>query len=246
MLDTEELLRLLAHPCRRRILLLLTAGAYNVGDLQQALGKRQAYISQQLARLRQVEVVDCQRKGVECVYSLRDNVKGSILRGMLKLSSALQSADPGCTFVLAGRSRSELLHAVYSATRDIPCQVIDVVTYEPMLAEFDRSLDQNGRRGCGQKEALRPSIVAFALCPQGGEGAWSPPHCAHDVALALGHQGVQVVQECGACVMDENALADRKHRRDSTPRGMSDLPRRGQHAFTFPMGSQTMQEQRDV
>ncbi len=221
MLDTEKLLRLLALPSRRRILLLLTTGTFSVSELQQFLGKDQPYVSQQLANLRRAHVVECQRDGRACLYSLANDIRGAVLRGVLKLSSALQAADLGCTFVLTGMSRSDLLRAVRLVTTDIPCKTIDLVTYEPYLEPAE--------------ETSSPSVVVFGLQPRvdGATRSQQSLRCAHHVALDLTRQGVQVFKECNACIASKKHCAD--------PSGSEDQSQRRDMAVAL----ETMQRQHD-
>ncbi|WP_226782702.1 ArsR/SmtB family transcription factor [Oceaniglobus trochenteri] len=65
-------MRALSNPSRLLILCKLVEGPASVGTLEQALGLGQAYVSQQLARLRQDGVVGATRKGRTVVYALKD------------------------------------------------------------------------------------------------------------------------------------------------------------------------------
>lgn len=63
----------LAHPERLSILALLSDGECCVCELAARLGQRQAYVSQQLAVLRQAGLVTCRRAGWQIVYRLADD-----------------------------------------------------------------------------------------------------------------------------------------------------------------------------
>lgn len=65
-------MRALSNPSRLMILCKLVEGPASVGTLETALGLGQAYVSQQLARLRADGVVAAQREGRHVVYSLAD------------------------------------------------------------------------------------------------------------------------------------------------------------------------------
>ncbi len=65
---TTALFRALMHPTRLAILDLLRHGEQCVCHLEAHLGKRQAYISQQLMVLREVGLVDDQRDGLNVYY----------------------------------------------------------------------------------------------------------------------------------------------------------------------------------
>lgn len=63
-----RLFRILSHPARLDLLACLRAGEACVCHLEAALGLRQAYISQQLAVLRQAGLVQDRREGLNIYY----------------------------------------------------------------------------------------------------------------------------------------------------------------------------------
>ncbi|NCO22200.1 MAG: winged helix-turn-helix transcriptional regulator [Rhodobacterales bacterium] len=65
-------LRALSNPSRLLILCKLVEGPSTVGALEAALGLGQAYVSQQLARLRADGVVTARKDGRHVRYSLSD------------------------------------------------------------------------------------------------------------------------------------------------------------------------------
>lgn len=67
-----EFLKAVAHPGRLFILDLLLQGERSVGQLEVALGLRQAAVSQQLARLRAFGLVRSRRQGKTILYALAD------------------------------------------------------------------------------------------------------------------------------------------------------------------------------
>ena len=70
---SADLLKSLAHPARLRILRTLQAdGESCVCHLETRLGLRQAYLSQQLARLRESGLVQDRREGLNVFYTLAD------------------------------------------------------------------------------------------------------------------------------------------------------------------------------
>ncbi len=72
------LMKALAHPARLQILEVLRRdGECCVCHLENILGQRQAYISQQLSRLREAGLVIDRRDGLNVFYSLADE---SIIR----------------------------------------------------------------------------------------------------------------------------------------------------------------------
>lgn len=66
--QTTNLFRALMHPTRLAILDMLRSGEQCVCHMEAHLGKRQAYISQQLMVLREAGLVDDQRDGLNVYY----------------------------------------------------------------------------------------------------------------------------------------------------------------------------------
>lgn len=67
-----EFFKALAHPMRIRILEVLCEGDKNVNELQAILGSEGSAVSQQLAVLRNKNVVSATKEGTSVSYSLRD------------------------------------------------------------------------------------------------------------------------------------------------------------------------------
>ncbi len=67
-----EFFKALAHPLRIRILELLCEQDRNVNELQSILGTEGSAVSQQLAVLRNKNVVSSVKEGTTVIYSLRD------------------------------------------------------------------------------------------------------------------------------------------------------------------------------
>src|SRR5437763_11899122 len=72
MPSTIHLLRLLADPPRRRLLLLLEQEALSVAELQQILGMGQSRISSHLAQLKRAGVVQDRRAGKNVYYGVTE------------------------------------------------------------------------------------------------------------------------------------------------------------------------------
>lgn len=70
--DLAATLKLLAHPVRLQILDMLRGGEICVCHIEAALGKRQAYISQQLMILREAGAVQSRKDGLQVYYQLAD------------------------------------------------------------------------------------------------------------------------------------------------------------------------------
>jgi DNA-binding transcriptional ArsR family regulator len=71
--------RALAHPVRIRILELLVTGEHSVQELQEALSVDQPVVSQQLAVLRNGNIVFGRKEGVSVRYTVRDPLVGKLL-----------------------------------------------------------------------------------------------------------------------------------------------------------------------
>jgi len=71
--EAAKYLRALANPSRLVLLCELFEGEKSVGELEEASGFSQAYVSQQLARLRGESLVKGRRSGRVVYYSLCDD-----------------------------------------------------------------------------------------------------------------------------------------------------------------------------
>lgn len=95
---TAAILKALAHPVRLKILELLTGeGEACVCHLEARLDLRQAYISQQLAKLREVGLVEDRRDGLNVFYSVSNVETAPLLEAAKDLAAAV------------GRTRNEVL-----------------------------------------------------------------------------------------------------------------------------------------
>jgi|GEM_PF-153530 len=90
-----ELIKTVAHPVRIQILWLLSEGEQHVCHLITALGRRQAYVSQQLANLRRMGLILPSREGQHISYRLRHKELGKLLQKLCPLIS------PDCYVCLA-------------------------------------------------------------------------------------------------------------------------------------------------
>jgi ArsR family transcriptional regulator len=70
--EAAEMVRVLGHPVRLRIVELLEPGAQTVTQLQESLDAPQALVSQQLARMRAAGIVAGRRNGSNVWYSIAD------------------------------------------------------------------------------------------------------------------------------------------------------------------------------
>ncbi|AIG26337.1 winged helix-turn-helix transcriptional regulator [Brevibacillus sp. 7WMA2] len=80
-----EFFKALAHPLRIRILEVLCEGDKNVNELQAILGTEGSAVSQQLAVLRNKNVVSGTKEGTSVIYSLRD----PLIKDLLKVSKQI-------------------------------------------------------------------------------------------------------------------------------------------------------------
>ena len=69
----------LAHPVRIRVLELLVQGEMSVQQLQEVIGVEQPVVSQQLAVLRNNNIVASRKEGVTVRYSVRDPLIARLL-----------------------------------------------------------------------------------------------------------------------------------------------------------------------
>ena len=79
----------LAHPIRVEILTVLRKGAASVSDITEQLGRPQANISQHLAVLREVNLVDAAREGMSVLYCLHSDKVSDLLELLAKLGDEI-------------------------------------------------------------------------------------------------------------------------------------------------------------
>jgi len=101
--DLSRIFYLLANPARLQILLLLGEGDACVCHLKQALGQRQAYISQQLMILRRAGLVSTTRKGRHIYYRLAQPEVLAVVRAAASIRGVTINLPdiqpiPGCPF----------------------------------------------------------------------------------------------------------------------------------------------------
>lgn len=71
-IEAADVLRALSNPSRLMMLCQLVEGPMTVGQLEEVLDLSQAYVSQQLARLRGEGLVSATRDGRSVTYALAD------------------------------------------------------------------------------------------------------------------------------------------------------------------------------
>lgn len=78
-----EMLKALSHPVRLCIVRgLWQSGGCNVAHMQQCLEAPQSTISQHLAKLRAVGIIEGERNGLEVVYRLKSRAVEQLLEGL--------------------------------------------------------------------------------------------------------------------------------------------------------------------
>lgn len=92
--QVANMMKALAHPIRMQILEVLQAeGEACVCHLEARLGQRQAYISQQLAKLRDVGLVTDRRDGLNVFYAVTLEGIEPLLEGAKRLVVDLARVD---------------------------------------------------------------------------------------------------------------------------------------------------------
>jgi ArsR family transcriptional regulator len=92
--EQANLLKLLAHPVRIAILKILQQEEACVCHMEATLGFRQAYLSQQLAVLRQAEIISDRRDGWNVYYQIQNEGILEILQLSEKLAGPGKSEIP--------------------------------------------------------------------------------------------------------------------------------------------------------
>jgi DNA-binding transcriptional ArsR family regulator len=89
-----SLMKALSHPTRLQILeTLRKEGEACVCHLEHRLGQRQAYISQQLAKLREVDLVSDRRDGLNVYYAAADDGIDDLIQDARNLAVAIAQRD---------------------------------------------------------------------------------------------------------------------------------------------------------
>lgn len=90
-----DLLRFVATPSRLLLLCQLSQGESTVGGLEQATGIRQPALSQQLAELRQRQLVTTRRESRSIIYQMADARLAALLIAMHGIFCVDADADVG-------------------------------------------------------------------------------------------------------------------------------------------------------
>jgi len=78
-------LKVVSNTTRLKILCILNEGERRVGEIQQFLGAKQSYVSQQLKYLKNAGYLSNRREGTQIYYSLVDKKFPEILKALKKV-----------------------------------------------------------------------------------------------------------------------------------------------------------------
>lgn len=83
-----EFCKAMGNPARLQIIHILRGQPLSVGEIAQITGFGQSLVSRQLSTLRNVGVVECQRRGNEMIYKLADEDIGEVCDLVQKVLTA--------------------------------------------------------------------------------------------------------------------------------------------------------------
>lgn len=78
-------LKVVSNTTRLKILCILNEGERRVGEIQQFLGAKQSYVSQQLKYLKNAGYLSSRREGTQIYYQLIDPKFSQILKSLKKI-----------------------------------------------------------------------------------------------------------------------------------------------------------------
>jgi len=84
MADAAECLRTLAHPMRLRMVEMLLAGEYNVGEIAEACGIQNHIASEHLGKMKDRGLLNCERRSRAVYYSVAVPGLASIMQCIRK------------------------------------------------------------------------------------------------------------------------------------------------------------------
>ena len=93
--SAADMIRVLGHPVRLRIVEALERGECCVSELQDTVGQSQATVSQQLARMRAAGIVTCRRDGPNMRYTVADRRVLRILDCIRSTASSVRTRSSG-------------------------------------------------------------------------------------------------------------------------------------------------------
>jgi len=80
-----EALKAIANERRLHVLCILLEGRKNVSELQEATGLKQTNLSQHLAKMRALGVLNCEREGQQVYYSLAHPAYKKIVKALQQI-----------------------------------------------------------------------------------------------------------------------------------------------------------------
>ncbi len=80
MAEAAECLKTLAHPCRLRMLQMLLAGEYSVGELAEACEIPSHMASEHLGRMKDRGLLSCERRGRSMYYRVAEEGLAAIMK----------------------------------------------------------------------------------------------------------------------------------------------------------------------
>ncbi|MBN2564501.1 MAG: winged helix-turn-helix transcriptional regulator [Candidatus Eisenbacteria bacterium] len=83
-----EILRVLSHPSRLRIIEILSSGELCVKRIEEILGIPQPSVSQHLSRLRYAGLIESERRGHLVCYRLANGVATRVLKAVMRDSES--------------------------------------------------------------------------------------------------------------------------------------------------------------
>ncbi len=92
---TQEVFKAIADPTRRKVLKLLQGGSKNAGELAQAFDMTKGSLSHHFNVLKAADLVRCERRGQQMVYSLNTSVFEDVSAMLLDLFRIEQTKGGG-------------------------------------------------------------------------------------------------------------------------------------------------------
>lgn len=93
--DATALLKALAHPARLMICCQLKAGEMAVGEIEATLGIRQPRLSRELAKLREIGIVETRREAKVIFYTLTDTRVRALIEALCAIMLGSQDSKGG-------------------------------------------------------------------------------------------------------------------------------------------------------
>ena len=92
---TQEVFKALSDPSRRKVLKLLQGGSRSAGDLAEAFDITKGSLSHHFNVLKAADLVRCERRGQQIVYSLNTTVFEDVATLLLDLFRVDKASEEG-------------------------------------------------------------------------------------------------------------------------------------------------------